>query len=87
MQRWLGVLACLGAGLFAAVGCNEAPKRGRISLPKEDFHKPPDDLFKGPVKYPDEVLNNVKPRCPKEDKNGHHGHWENHTTGVANERT
>src|SRR5262249_36139235 len=81
MGRWFTMLACLGAGVLAAVGCHEAPKRARIRLPKEDFHKPPDDLFKGPVKYPDEVLNNVKPRGPKDDKNGPPGGWDNMPTG------
>ena len=77
MRRLLGVLACLGAGCLAAFGCSEAPKRARINLPKEDFHHPPDNLFKDPVKYPDEVLNNVKPRGPKDPNGGPPQGWDN----------
>jgi hypothetical protein len=81
MRRWFGVLACLGAGFVASIGCADSkPKRALIRPPKEDFHHPPDGLFTGPVKYPDDVLNNVKPRGPKDDK-GPPGGWDAMPTG------
>jgi hypothetical protein len=83
-MRGLGVFAWICAGCLVAAGCADAPKRGKITPPKEDFHTPPADLFKGPVKYPDEVLNKVKPRGPKDDKDGPPGGWDNMPTGGAN---
>jgi hypothetical protein len=77
MRRTFSLLAILGLGCLSAVGCAEKAKRGMIRLPKEDFHKPPANLFAGGVQYPDGVLNNVKPRAPKDDKGAPPQGWDN----------
>lgn len=77
MRRALFLLAILGLVCASTVGCAEKAKRALIQPPKEDFHKPREGLFAGPVQYPDGVLNNVKPRAPKDDKGAPPEGWSN----------
>ena len=67
MLRVLKLMSCLGVGCLGLLGCTQTPKRAVIRPPKEEFHAPPDGLFKGRVEYPNEMLNNVAPRRKKDD--------------------
>jgi hypothetical protein len=61
LLSWLSI-CCLGLGCM-----HTSPKRPEIKPPKEEFHVPPEGLFKEPVKYPEGMLNHVQPRRPKDD--------------------
>jgi|DewCreStandDraft_4_1066084.scaffolds.fasta_scaffold75891_1 hypothetical protein len=68
MTRRFGfALAGFALGLFGIGGCQEVPKRPAIRAPKEDFHTPPNGLFKDQIEYPKDLLNNVSPRRKKDD--------------------
>lgn len=67
MRLAIAVTFC-GLGGLATLGCVDKPKRPTIVPPKEEFHVPPEHLFRGPVQYPKEMLNNVQPRRPKDDE-------------------
>ncbi len=60
-QMWKMIAGISLAGLFVG-GCQETPRRVVIRPPKEDFHTPPDGLFKDRIEYPNDLLNQVAPR-------------------------
>lgn len=55
-------VARVGLSALFAWGCQETPKRAVIRPPKEDFHTPPDGLFRDRIEYPNDLLNQVAPR-------------------------
>ena len=67
MRRVWKLIAWAGVGGLATLGCADPPKRATIKPPKEDFHVPPAGLFGGPIKYPNELLNNVEAPHKKDD--------------------
>ena len=67
MARAWKLVSWIGLGCLGALGCQDTPKRALIVPPKDEFHVPPEGLFSGPVKYPDDLLNTVSPRRSKDD--------------------
>jgi hypothetical protein len=61
------IVTSLGLTSVAAWGCQETPKRPVIRPPKEDFHAPPEGLFKDRIEYPKDLLNQVTPRRKKDE--------------------